>query len=240
MTKLTNIRNVDKKTGFKTRNILCQPVRGNRGGGPIAGVVQMMNKRNGDFDETDEETLSKCVQHVADLLSERFQELTYLAEKFTGKDLLVDHHISSNCYYCYFIVHVIYHADYTNSCFLSQGMPSLLGARTVSTPHLPLRNSPSPPPPGSSVPREEVASLIKYHSMYKHIYLFSSMQNYSNIDAQGYSHVLNLPTYLPTMCLCANKYVCIYLTLAKAYSNICVEVALRSMSYKHTVHTHYY
>jgi hypothetical protein len=38
------IRNMDIKTGFRTRSILCQPIRGMRGGGAIIGVIQMLNK----------------------------------------------------------------------------------------------------------------------------------------------------------------------------------------------------
>ena len=40
------------KTGFRTRNVLCQPVRSNRGGGNIVAVIQMLNKIDADgFDQ---------------------------------------------------------------------------------------------------------------------------------------------------------------------------------------------
>ena len=69
----------DDKLGIRTRNTLCQPVRGNRGAGNIVAVVQMINKFHGTvqeggvakpnyvpFDSHDEETLALCVQRVAD------------------------------------------------------------------------------------------------------------------------------------------------------------------------------
>ena len=70
---------LDDKLGIRTRNTLCQPVRGNRGAGNIVAVVQMINKFHGTiqdgnivkpnyvaFDSHDEETLALCVQRVAD------------------------------------------------------------------------------------------------------------------------------------------------------------------------------
>ena len=60
---------MDIKTGFRTRSILCQPVRGMRGGGAIIGVIQMLNKKGGDgtFDDNDEEMLSTFTEKVADM-----------------------------------------------------------------------------------------------------------------------------------------------------------------------------
>jgi hypothetical protein len=70
------VRNIDLKTGFKTRNILCKPVRKNRGGGGLVAVIEMMNKAdNQDFTSDDEDILTKCVENIADMLSNRFQEL---------------------------------------------------------------------------------------------------------------------------------------------------------------------
>lgn len=77
---------MDKKTNFKTRNILCQPIRSHRGGGPIIGIIQMLNKL-GDadsFDQSDEELLSAFIIQIADLLHMRFSELIDLADKFSG------------------------------------------------------------------------------------------------------------------------------------------------------------
>lgn len=78
-------RNIDLKTGFKTRNILAQPVRRNRGGGNIIAVVEMMNKAdNQDFSEDDEQILTACCENVAEVLSNRFQELMNAGERFSG------------------------------------------------------------------------------------------------------------------------------------------------------------
>eukprot|EP01038_Epipyxis_sp_PR26KG_P015556 gene15556-21005_t len=78
-------RNLDVKLGFKTRNILCQPLRGHRGGGSIIGVVQMINKIGGNaFDRADEEALATCVGRVADELSTKFSDLMEHLEKFTA------------------------------------------------------------------------------------------------------------------------------------------------------------
>lgn len=78
-------RNVDMKTGYVTKSILCQPLRSHRGGGHVVGVVQMLNKNDGlHFDSHDEELLSTCVQRINDELHSRFRELMHAAEKFAG------------------------------------------------------------------------------------------------------------------------------------------------------------
>lgn len=83
-------RNIDIKTGFKTRSVLCQPVRSYRGGGHIVGVIQMLNKiEDGAFDASDEDLLAKCVQRVSDDLNSRFKELLKAAEKFVGNAIFI-------------------------------------------------------------------------------------------------------------------------------------------------------
>lgn len=77
---------MDKKTGFKTRNLLCQPIRSHRGGGPIIRIIQLLNKINADaFDNVDEDMLSQFMGQIADILHIRFSDLTDLASKFSGK-----------------------------------------------------------------------------------------------------------------------------------------------------------
>ncbi|CAF0762810.1 unnamed protein product [Rotaria sp. Silwood1] len=46
-------RDIDQKTGYKTKTLLCMPImiQGN-----VIGVVQMVNKRNGHFTKSDEES----------------------------------------------------------------------------------------------------------------------------------------------------------------------------------------
>ena len=76
-------RLMDKKTGFRTRNILCQPIRSNHGGEVIA-VIQMLNKRSGDFVPDDETIVDTCVQKLAEDLEERFKDLLRLNDKMAG------------------------------------------------------------------------------------------------------------------------------------------------------------
>ncbi|KPJ48823.1 MAG: hypothetical protein AMJ41_04175, partial [candidate division Zixibacteria bacterium DG_27] len=46
---------IDKKTGYCTRSLLCGPMRDSRG--EVLGVFQVLNKREGDFREEDKELL---------------------------------------------------------------------------------------------------------------------------------------------------------------------------------------
>ncbi len=55
----------DKATGFRTRNILCAPVRGREG--PI-GVVQALNKRSGGFNAADARMLEALAAQAASAL----------------------------------------------------------------------------------------------------------------------------------------------------------------------------
>lgn len=61
-------------------------MRGVRGGGNIIGVIQMINKKNGqDFDKNDEDALLACVQRIADVLSAKFNDLLTVADRFAGR-----------------------------------------------------------------------------------------------------------------------------------------------------------
>ncbi len=53
----------DKKTGFRTRQILAAPIKRRDGG--IVGVFQLLNKREGDFVEDDESFLAALSVHAA-------------------------------------------------------------------------------------------------------------------------------------------------------------------------------
>ncbi len=46
-------REIDQKTGYKTKTLLCMPImiQGN-----VIGVVQMVNKKKGHFTKSDEES----------------------------------------------------------------------------------------------------------------------------------------------------------------------------------------
>lgn len=53
----------DRKSGFRTRSILCIPMRNRMG--EIIGVVQVLNKRDGAFTEDDEELLAALAAQAA-------------------------------------------------------------------------------------------------------------------------------------------------------------------------------
>ncbi len=54
---------VDKRTGFRTHNILCAPMRNARG--QVIGVFQVLNKRGGDFTALDEQLLASLSSQAA-------------------------------------------------------------------------------------------------------------------------------------------------------------------------------
>jgi len=69
---------LDKQTGFKTRNILAAPIRA-RGAEGIIAVIQMLNKNlkedNGVFTEFDEQLITDCSFRVSEALSLQFETL---------------------------------------------------------------------------------------------------------------------------------------------------------------------
>jgi signal transduction histidine kinase len=54
---------VDKRTGYHTRNMLCAPMRNLRG--QVIGVFQVLNKRGGDFGHLDEQLLASLSSQAA-------------------------------------------------------------------------------------------------------------------------------------------------------------------------------
>lgn len=56
-------REVDTKTGYRTRNILCVPIRNKKR--EVIGVTQALNKREGQFDAEDQRLLEALSSHVA-------------------------------------------------------------------------------------------------------------------------------------------------------------------------------
>jgi len=53
----------DRKTGYRTKNILCAPLRNTRG--EIIGAIQVLNKRTGPFGVEDETLLGALSSHAA-------------------------------------------------------------------------------------------------------------------------------------------------------------------------------
>jgi adenylate cyclase len=69
-------RDVDRQTGFRTRSILCLPVK-NRDG-QVFAVAQLLNRRDGrPFDARDEERFSAFIQSIGVI----FETQLGLAEK---------------------------------------------------------------------------------------------------------------------------------------------------------------
>jgi adenylate cyclase len=61
-------RQIDRQTGYRTRNILCVPLRG--GGGQVLGVTQVLNKRSDRFTELDLTLLDAINRHAANALEQ--------------------------------------------------------------------------------------------------------------------------------------------------------------------------
>lgn len=62
-------REVDMRTGFRTRNALVVPVWG-ADGATIVGVIQVLNKRNGSFERHDQMLLERVAEHVGSALEQ--------------------------------------------------------------------------------------------------------------------------------------------------------------------------
>ena len=59
-------REVDQRSGYRTRNILCVPIRNRKH--EVIGITQALNKRGGDFDAEDEQLLEALAQQAASAL----------------------------------------------------------------------------------------------------------------------------------------------------------------------------
>jgi hypothetical protein len=83
-------QNMDRVTETTTKTAIYMPLRANRGGGRIIGVLQMINKANGAaFDDHDITIMLDCVARVAEDIHSRFQELMTAAEALGGEATLV-------------------------------------------------------------------------------------------------------------------------------------------------------
>ena len=69
---------IDSKTGFRTRNMLCVPIRNNRG--EITGVFQVLNKKEGTFLPDDSEFVEALASQAAVAL-ENARQLMALEQK---------------------------------------------------------------------------------------------------------------------------------------------------------------
>jgi signal transduction histidine kinase len=79
-------QDVDQRSGYRTRSILCTPMKDNQG--RIIGVVQVLNKKGGVFTEEDEELLVALVSQ-ASIAIENSQ--LYLSVVKNNEQLLTAH-----------------------------------------------------------------------------------------------------------------------------------------------------
>ena len=77
-------KGIDEKTGFITRSMLVSPVRDSEG--TIRGVLQMLNRRHGQFDQHDEELLAELAEQVSQALERT--SMRPIGDRSTG--LLLD------------------------------------------------------------------------------------------------------------------------------------------------------
>lgn len=61
---------VDRQTGYRTRNMICVPLRNHDG--EVIGVTQVLNKRSGDFHEADLEFAKAISRQAASALEQSF------------------------------------------------------------------------------------------------------------------------------------------------------------------------
>jgi len=84
---------IDKKTGFKTRSILCMPIfeasNEAKKKRDIIGVLQILNKKEGVFTEEDEELLASMASQIAIALNNS-QLYSRLAKKVNELNLLIN------------------------------------------------------------------------------------------------------------------------------------------------------
>ncbi len=85
---------VDKQTGYKTRSILCVPLRNNQG--DLTGVLQVLNKREGTFDDYDLELLTGFASFCAITIenSDIYTRLTRSYEELKKLDRMKDAFLS--------------------------------------------------------------------------------------------------------------------------------------------------
>ncbi len=67
---------VDKRSGFRTRSILCMPMRNHEG--RLIGVIQVLNKKDGAFGDYDETLLGAFSTHAAIALDQARLVAAYL------------------------------------------------------------------------------------------------------------------------------------------------------------------
>jgi len=85
-------KEVDKKSGYRTNTILCMPIRGDaQSGHEVIGVIQVINKKMGVFDEEDENIMDSFLSIAGPILqhSQLFNRSQSTdGNEFSGKGLV--------------------------------------------------------------------------------------------------------------------------------------------------------
>jgi serine phosphatase RsbU (regulator of sigma subunit) len=84
----------DQKTGFRTKSLLCHPIRNNND--EIVGVLQLLNKKAGAFNASDQGFLEAISLHVALALENARMHRAMLAQERLERDLALARSIQSS------------------------------------------------------------------------------------------------------------------------------------------------
>jgi len=88
------VRASDQRTGFRTRSLLCHPIRNNNE--QIIGVLQLLNKKSGAFNQGDQAFLEAISLHVALALENARMHRAMLAQERLERDLALARSIQSS------------------------------------------------------------------------------------------------------------------------------------------------
>jgi len=80
-------RSWDEASGYRTRQILCRPMRSRDG--RITGVFQLLNKREGEFEEADESYLDSLSIHAALALENAQLHLSAIERERQSREILL-------------------------------------------------------------------------------------------------------------------------------------------------------
>jgi sigma-B regulation protein RsbU (phosphoserine phosphatase) len=86
-------RSLDQKTGYRTRSMLCVPIRNRRQ--RVVGVLQLLNKTNGTFGPRDLEFLSGISDHMAIAMENATLHMELLEKQRMEQELKLGREIQS-------------------------------------------------------------------------------------------------------------------------------------------------
>ncbi len=86
-------RSLDQKTGYRTRSMLCVPIKNRRQ--RVVGVLQLLNKTNGSFGPRDLEFLSGISEHMAIAMENATLHMELLEKQRMEQELKLGHEIQS-------------------------------------------------------------------------------------------------------------------------------------------------